>query len=213
MDILWVLLGIVIGVVIAAGLLRSRERIDRNVIRQEIAETYDARAAAERARTVRAYERQIQQLRDQHRSEVTYVRRNSVDRSRAVLKGKMAEQMAPLLPGFTYWPADARFLGDPIDYVVFDGYSACKDNHTDGSDIEVVILDIKQGKSRLTREQRRIAEAVAAGRVRFEVVRVLADGTIRSTGWGNKAAPDGSGEDADRAAKATARVCVTGDDG
>ncbi len=200
MDILWVLLGIVIGVVIAAGLLRSRERIDRNVIRQEIAETYDARAAAERARTVRAYERQIQQLRDQHRSEVTYVRRNSVDRSRAVLKGKMAEQMAPLLPGFTYWPADARFLGDPIDYVVFGGYSACKDNHTDGSDIEVVILDIKQGKSRLTREQRRIAEAVAAGRVRFEVVRVSADGTIRSTGWGYEAAPDGSGEDPDRAA-------------
>jgi len=200
MDILWVLLGIVIGVVIAAGLLRSRERIDRNVIRHEIAETYDARAAAERARTVRAYERQIQQLRDQHRSEVTYVRRNSVDRSRAVLKGKMAEQMAPLLPGFTYWPADARFLGDPIDYVVFDGYSACKDNHTDGSDIEIVILDIKQGKSRLTREQRRIAEAVAAGRVRFEVVRVLADGTIRSTGWGYEAAPDGSGEDPDRAA-------------
>ncbi|MCJ7548226.1 MAG: hypothetical protein MUQ30_00905, partial [Anaerolineae bacterium] len=107
MDILWVLLGIVIGVVIAAGLLRSRERIDRNVIREEIAETYDARAAAERERIVRAYERQVQQLREQHRSEVTYVRHSSVDRSRAVLKGKMAEQMAPLLPGFTYWPADA----------------------------------------------------------------------------------------------------------
>lgn len=198
MDILWVLLGIVIGVVIAAGLLRSRERIDRNVIRQEISETYEARAAAERTRIARAYEGQIQQLREQHRSEVTHVRRSTVDRSRAVLKGKMAEQMAPLLPGFTYWPADARFLGDPIDYVVFDGYSACKDNHTDGSDIEVVILDIKQGKSMLTREQRRVAEAVAAGRVRFEVVRVLGDGTIRSTRWGHEAVPDGPGEDLGR---------------
>ena len=39
----------------------------------------------------------------------------------------MAEQMAPLLPGFAYLPADARFLGDPIDYVIFDGYSAVKD--------------------------------------------------------------------------------------
>jgi len=213
MDILWVLLGIVIGVVIAAGLQRSRERIDRNVIRREIAETYDARTAAERERIVRAYEGQIQQLREEHRSEVTYVRRSSVDRSRAVLKGKMAEQMAPLLPGFTYWPADARFLGDPIDYVVFDGYSACKDNHTDGSDIEVVILDIKQGKSRLTREQRRVAEAVAAGRVRFEVVRVSADGTVHSTRWGYEAVPDVSGEGADRAAEAPARVYVMGDDG
>lgn len=198
MDILWTLLGIVIGAVVAAALLRSRERVDRNVIRQEIAELCDARAAAERARIVRAYERQIQQLRERHRSEVTYVRRNSVDRSRAVLKGKMAEQMAPLLPGFTYWPADARFLGDPIDYVVFDGYSACKDNHTDGSDIEVVILDIKQGKSRLTRAQRRIADAVAAGRVRFEVVRVAVDGTIRSTRWGHEVATDGTDKGADR---------------
>lgn len=198
MDILWVLLGIVIGVVIAAGLLRSRERIDENVIRQEIVEAHDARAAAERARIVRVYEGQIRQLRDQHRSEVSHARRSSVDRSRAVLKGKMAEQVAPLLPGFTYWPADARFLGDPIDYVVFDGYSACKDNHTDGGDIEVVILDIKQGKSMLTREQRRVAEAIAAGRVRFEVVRVLADGTIRSKQWGYGASPDDAGEDVRR---------------
>ncbi len=76
------------------------------------------------------------------------MRTATVNQSRAVLKGKMAEQVAPLLPGFAYWPADARFLGDPVDYVIFDGYSACKDNHTDGGDIEVVILDIKRGTRR-----------------------------------------------------------------
>ena len=48
-------------------------------------------------------------------------RADAVDTSRAVLKGKIAEQMAPLLPGFLakYNPADARFIGSPIDYLIF----------------------------------------------------------------------------------------------
>ena len=115
---------------------------------------------------------------------VISARRQGAEQSRAVLKGKMAEQMAPLLPGFAYWPADARFLGDPVDYIVFSGYSMAKDVSDAGEDVEIVILDIKQGKSMLTEGQRKIAKAVEAGRVRFEVVRVFADGTVRSYTWG-----------------------------
>ena len=190
MDWLWGILGMALGGVLVYAFLhrpQPAEPLDTRAL-------VEGRVATERARISQIYERRIIKLQAEHEEALVYVRKLSVNRSRAVLKGKMAEQMAPLLPGFTYWPADARFLGDPIDYVVFDGYSACKDNHTEGSDMEVVILDIKQGKSRLTREQRRIAEAVAAGRVRFEVVRVSADGTIRSTRWGYEAVPDGSGD-------------------
>ncbi len=190
MDIVWVLLGIVVGVAISAWLFRMRDRTQREDLRddlatteQRIAATYAARAETEQARIVRAYETRMRDLQEQHRVDVAQARMNTVNRSRAVLKGKMAEQVAPMLPGFPYWPSDARFLGDPIDYVVFDGYSDCKDNHTDGRDIEVVILDIKHGKSVLTREQRRIADAVAEGRVRFEVVRIFGDGTVRSRVW------------------------------
>jgi len=194
MDIVWVLLGIGIGIAVTVALLSGRVRADRDAIRDEIAASYDARATAENARIVRAYEGRIQQLRERHLTELTTARRTSVDRSRAVLKGKMAEQVAPLLPGFTYWPADARFLGDPVDYVIFDGYSACKDYETDNLDIEVVIMDIKQGRSTLSRAQRQVAEAVAAGRVRFEVMRVLPDGTIRSKRWGYGADPESADE-------------------
>jgi len=183
MDILLILVGVAIGVAIALIVVRSRERLDREALREEVAEAFAARAETERTRIVRAYEMQMRQLQDRHRAEVDHTRRSTADRSRAVLKGKMAEQVAPLLPGFQYWPADARFLGDPVDYVVFDGYSACKDNHSDGRDFEIVILDIKQGKSMLSREQRRIADAVAEGRVRFEVVRIFGDGKVRSRTW------------------------------
>ena len=92
-------------------------------------------------------------------------RRESVARSRSTLHGKLAEQMAPLLPGFPYRPADARFLGDPVDYVIFRGRS-------DGEVTEVVLLEVKQGASALSGVQRAIARAVEAGKVRFEVCRV-----------------------------------------
>ncbi|HOU12286.1 MAG TPA: Holliday junction resolvase-like protein [Anaerolineae bacterium] len=183
MEILYLLVGLVIGVALAYWLLRVREQGQRGDLRDEIAATYRARTEAERARLAQQYEARIHELEEQHAETVVSARRQSAEQSRAVLKGKMAEQMAPLLPGFAYWPADARFLGDPVDYVVFDGYSALKDEGADG-DVEIVILDIKQGKSVLTEGQRRIAKAVEAGRVRFEVVRVFADGTARSYTWG-----------------------------
>jgi predicted Holliday junction resolvase-like endonuclease len=182
-DVVLIVLGIVLGVLITAYLSRGRDEVDREALREEIAGAFEARAEADRTRIARAYEAQIRDLKEKHRDAVLHARRSSTNHSRAVLKGKMAEQVAPLLPGFDYWPADARFLGDPVDYVVFNGYSACKDRQSDGRDLEVVILDIKRGKSVLTREQRRIADAVAAGRVRFEVVRVFGDGTLRTRAW------------------------------
>jgi predicted Holliday junction resolvase-like endonuclease len=103
--------------------------------------------------------------------------RRSVAQSRSTLKGQLAEQMAPLLPGFAYNPSDARFLGDPIDYVIFHGYTDVKDDAGDPDQIEIVILEVKCGSAKLSSTQRAIAAAVDAGRVRFEVARITAAGT------------------------------------
>lgn len=183
MNGVYLLIGLVIGVAISYLLLRTRDQGPRDDLRDEIAATYRARAEAERARLVQHYEARLHELEGRHAETVVSARRQSTEQSRAVLKGKMAEQMAPLLPGFSYWPADARFLGDPVDYIIFNGYSAVKDEGTAG-EVEIVILDIKQGKSMLTNGQRQIAKAVEAGRVRFEVAHVFADGTVRSYTWG-----------------------------
>jgi predicted Holliday junction resolvase-like endonuclease len=74
----------------------------------------------------------------------------------------MAEQFAPILPEFQYLPSDAKFLGDPVDYVVFDGYTDFRDGD-DAEDIEVILLDIKSGGARLSKGQA-IAQAVREGR-------------------------------------------------
>jgi predicted Holliday junction resolvase-like endonuclease len=49
------------------------------------------------------------------------IRRDAVARSSAVIRGKVSEQLAPYLPAFPFEPRDVRFLGSPIDFIVFDG--------------------------------------------------------------------------------------------
>jgi len=76
--------------------------------------------------------------------------------------------MAPLLPEFPFTSADARFIGNPIDFVVFDGYTKVKDEK--GDTINVVLVEVKKGKGRLTREETLIKEAVEEGRVSWRTI-------------------------------------------
>lgn len=89
----------------------------------------------------------------------------ALKRSRRVLKGQAAEQLAPLAADFDYLPSDARFLGSPIDYIVFDGLS---DDH----ELEIVFLEIKSGAAKLSTREAKIKNAVKAGRVRWEELRL-----------------------------------------
>jgi predicted Holliday junction resolvase-like endonuclease len=57
---------------------------------------------------------------------------------------------------------DARFIGNPIDFVVFDGYTQMKDEK--GDTINVVLVEEKKGKGRLTLEVVLINRAVEEGR-------------------------------------------------
>lgn len=92
-------------------------------------------------------------------------RKDALKRSRAVLGGQAAEQVAPFLPGFPCNPADARFVGKPVDFVAFPGAA-------DGSSIdEVLLIEVKTGGSQLSARERDIQRAVEAGRVRYVVYR------------------------------------------
>ena len=118
------------------------------------------------------YEQYISELELEHQQALAQAQKRSVNTSRAVLKGKMAEQLAPIMPEFRYLPSDAKFLGDPVDYVVFDGYTDFRDGEGRAEDIEVILMDIKSGGARLTKGQLAIAQAVQEGRVRFETLRI-----------------------------------------
>jgi len=91
------------------------------------------------------------------------IRKEAIEKSRQVLEGKFKEQLAPVLPGFKYNPSDARFLGTPIDFVIFDGASENKIN-------KIVFLEIKTGESKLTEKEKQIENLIKAGRIEFEVL-------------------------------------------
>jgi len=62
---------------------------------------------------------------EQTKATVIVERKDAVETSRSSLKGKISEQMSPLFPEFysKYEPSDARFLGSPIDFVIFRNMS------------------------------------------------------------------------------------------
>ena len=128
--------------------------------------------------TALVYQIRILKLRLQFQREIKEAARRSVEQSRNTLKGQIGEQMVSVLPGFCYLPADARFLGDPIDYIVFNGRNNLDNNETSAEDVEVVLLEVKHGQSKLTPVQRAIAAAVDAGRVRFEIAQISEDGIV-----------------------------------
>jgi len=88
------------------------------------------------------------------------IRRDAVQRSVAVTTGKVFEQLIPWLPDFRFNPRDARFLGSPVDFVVFDGLS-------DGQVRRVVFVEVKTGDSDLSTRERRVRDAVRAGNVEW----------------------------------------------
>jgi len=98
------------------------------------------------------------------------IRKDSVNRSRSTLKGKIAEQMAPILPGFGFSPADARFIGSPVDYIIFDGLTSVSDDRAD--EISIVFMDVKKGTGSLTRTQRLIRDAVERKAIAWKTLRI-----------------------------------------
>ena len=67
-------------------------------------------------------------------------RADAVNRSKAVLSGLAAEQIAPFLPNFPCNPADCRFVGKPVDFVAFS-------TENDGEVKEILFIEVKSGTS------------------------------------------------------------------
>lgn len=87
-------------------------------------------------------------------------RKDAVKRSRAVLNGKLSEQLAPFFPDFPANPTEVRFIGSPIDYIAFNGSS-------EGSITDISFIEIKTGASALSPVERSLKEAVEKKRIKY----------------------------------------------
>ena len=99
-------------------------------------------------------------------------RKDAVLKSRAVLSGQFSEQLAPYLPDFPFSPTEVRFMGKPVDFIVFKGM--------DNQNIEeVVFLEVKSGSSKLNKAQKSLKETIEKNKVRWEEYRVSDEITKR----------------------------------
>jgi len=92
-------------------------------------------------------------------------REDAIMRSRAVLGGHFSENLAPYLPDFPFLPNECRFVGKPIDFVVFKGADEKNIN-------EVVFVEVKSGNAKLTEHEKNLKETIQKKRVRWEEYRI-----------------------------------------
>ncbi|OGO00355.1 MAG: Holliday junction resolvase [Chloroflexi bacterium RBG_13_51_52] len=103
-------------------------------------------------------------------TDMDQARKSAVQQSRAVLGGKFTEQMVPFFPDFKYDPTEVRFIGSPVDLIVFPGLAK-------GDPQEVVILEVKTGRSAgLTAAQKKIRQLIEDGMVRWEEIHQRGEG-------------------------------------
>lgn len=95
-------------------------------------------------------------------------RRASLAASRAVIGGHFSEQLAPYLPGFPFDPTEARFIGKPVDFIVFRGLS-------EGRVTGIAFVEVKSGKSRLNANEISVRDAVQNKQIEFVEYRVPSD--------------------------------------
>ena len=93
------------------------------------------------------------------------LREDAIKQSRAVLSGQFSEQIAPFLPDFPFKPTEARFIGKPIDFVVFKGMDEKKIN-------EVVFVEVKSGQSQLSKVEKTLKYAIESKNVSWQDYKV-----------------------------------------
>lgn len=93
------------------------------------------------------------------------LRQDSVKKSREVLTGQFSEQLAPYLPDFPFSPTECRFIGKPIDLIVFRGLD---NKETE----EVVFVEIKSGESQLSQSEKKLKETIKNKKVSWYEYRV-----------------------------------------
>lgn len=80
-------------------------------------------------------------------------------KSSEVRLGQISEHLAPFISTFPFDPKQARFLGTPIDLIVF-------------ADDKIIIVEVKSGAAQLTEKQRHIKKLVEEKKVEWYTHRV-----------------------------------------
>ena len=102
----------------------------------------------------------------EHEDKIPEIRETAIKQSRAVLSGQFSEQIAPYMPDFPYKPTEARFIGKPVDFIVFRGMDEKKIE-------EVVFVEVKSGKSQLSGVEKTLKSAIQDKKISWDEYKVI----------------------------------------
>ena len=81
-----------------------------------------------------------------------------------MVTGKVTEHLIPFFPDFKYNPKNVRFIGTPVDLVIFDGLS-------EGKVKSIVFAEVKTGKTaNLSTRERQFRDCVQNKNVVWEII-------------------------------------------
>ena len=109
-------------------------------------------------------------------AEIPGHRKDAIVKSRAVLGGQFSEQLAPYMPDFPFSPTECRFMGKPVDFIVFNGMDEKKID-------EVVFVEVKTANSKLSPQEKNLKETIETKRVRWAEYRIPEDVTGKNNSF------------------------------
>lgn len=94
------------------------------------------------------------------------IRKDAINKSKSVIIGKVTEHLVPFFPGFKYNPKDVRFVGTPIDIIIFDGLD-------EGNIRQIVFGEIKTGKyGNLTAREKSVKNIIDNKNIKHETIHI-----------------------------------------
>jgi predicted Holliday junction resolvase-like endonuclease len=108
---------------------------------------------------------EINRIKLEHEEQIRAARKDSNDRQRSTIKGQISETLAPWSMDAVNSVKELNFIGNPIDFVGFKGLDG------DG-EVEIKFIEVKSGKSKLNKNQRRVRDAVKAKRIEWVEVKI-----------------------------------------
>ncbi len=85
-------------------------------------------------------------------------RADAVKQSGATIRGNVTQHLAPYFPDFPWNPRDTRFIGTPIDLIIFSGLS--EERELNG----IIFVEVKSGKTgALSESQKKVKRYLENG--------------------------------------------------
>jgi len=167
----WILIFIMLIVIIILFIKYSKLKGEVSIEARKIFEEWRGREIENirREYDLKVEEKAKMMFEDWRQREEEKIRMDAIAKSTSTIIGKVGEQLAPILILSNYGvnPKDLRFIGTPIDYIVFKGLS-------DEKLEKIIFVEVKSGKiPSLTQRERRIREVIESRNIEYLLIHYL----------------------------------------